>query len=219
MARAADPRAEIGRALCVGVGADADARMFAALAAERGFAESVLLLDEAATRAAVRAKLLQMAALSEPGDLFLLTFCGHGGRTRTRVRGDELQDVGTWQLYDGTLNDAQLKADLACFQQGVRVLVVSDSCGGGMPALQPSDLKASVLVFAACQEGAYADGAGLPGHFADAMRRTLNGSDFGGSYGAFHEALCHMMPPYQKPDYYRLGTPDAAFEAQQPFTI
>jgi len=27
------------------------------------------------------------------------------------------------------------------------------------------------------------------------------------------------MPDYQRPDYYRVGVFDAAFEAQQPFTI
>jgi hypothetical protein len=80
-------------------------------------------------------------------------------------------------------------------------------------------LKASVLVLAACEEDKYADGAGLPGHFAAAVSRVLNSSSFSGSYGAFHHALCNEMPSYQKPDCYRLGTPDAAFESQQPFSI
>ena len=79
-----------------------------------------------------------------------------------RGRDEALLEVSTWQLYDGTLNDEQLTADLARFRQGVRVLVVSDSCGGGMPGLRPSDLNASVLVLAACEEGKQADGAGLP---------------------------------------------------------
>jgi hypothetical protein len=105
-----------------------DARLFFDLAVERGFVEPVLLLGESATCSAVRAKIVEMAAVSEPGDLFLLTFSGHGGRTRLRSG-----EVGTWQLYDGTLNDEQLQADLAQFRQGVRVLVVSDNCGGGIP--------------------------------------------------------------------------------------
>ena len=198
-----------------------DARLFFDLAVARGFVEPVLLTGEAATRAVVRATLREMAALSEPGDLFLLTFSGHGGRTRLRSPGDELQEVGTWQLYDGTLNDEQLKADLASFREGVRVLVVSDNCGGGIlsrPAIE-GFLKASVLVLAACEEGKYADGAGLPGHFAGAVSRVLNGSGFSGAYGAFHHALCNEMPSYQRPDYYGLGIPDATFEAQPPFTI
>jgi hypothetical protein len=223
-----------------------DARLFFDLAVERGFVDPVLLLGEEATRAAVRAKLVEIAMLSEPGDLFLLTFSGHGGRTCVRVPGDGLQEVGTWQLYDGTLNDEQLKADLAHFRQGVRVLVVSDNCGGGLPMLRRSPQspggsdarrldarwsdppsrpafegfwKASVLVLAACEEGQYADATGLPGHFPSALKRTLNGCGFSGPYSAFHQALCHEMPSYQKPAYYRLGIPDAAFEAQQPFAI
>jgi hypothetical protein len=51
------------------------------------------------------------------------------------------------------------------------------------------------------------------------VNRVLNGSGFTGTYDAFHHALCSEMPPYQKPDYYRLGPHDPAFEAQQPFTI
>ena len=62
-----------GRALCIGVAAEADARFFSDLAVGRGFVESTLLLDAAATRAAVRAKLVELAALSRPGDLFLLS--------------------------------------------------------------------------------------------------------------------------------------------------
>ena len=218
MAPAADRRSEVGRALCIGVDADADARMFALLAADRGF-ESAMLIGEQATRVAVREKLATAAALSKPGDLVLLTFSGHGGHTRLRGKDGQPREAGTWQLYDGTLNDDQLKADLARFRRGVRVLVVSDNCGGGLPALRPSELEASVLVLAACEEGKYADGAGRPGHFAEALRRTLNGSGFDGDYGAFHGALCESMPSYQKPRFYRLGVPDAVFETQRPFTI
>ena len=116
--------------------------------------------------------------------------------------------------------DEQLMADLSRFREGVRVLVVSDNCGGALPVSRPAIvglLKASVLVLAACEQGKYADGEGLPGHFAAAMSRALNG--FSGTYEAFHHALCNEMPSYQKPDYYRLGTPNSAFESQQPFTI
>lgn len=215
--RAGAGRTGVGRALCIGMDADADARLFAALACARGFVEPAVLLGEEATRTAVHARLAEHAVLCKPGDLFLLTFSGHGGRTRLRGQGGELRDVGTWQLYDGTLNDEQLNADLSRFRQGVRIVVVADCCGGGIPTLRPIDLSASVLVLAACEDGRYADGAGLPGHFADTVRRTLNGFD--DTYSAFYKALCHAMPPYQQPDFYRLGPPDAAFEAQRPFTI
>jgi metacaspase-1 len=216
-----------------------DARLFFDLAVERGFVAPVLLHGELATRAAVRNKLVEMASLCEAGDLFLLTFSGHGGQTRLQSG-----EAGTWQLYDGTLNEQQLSADLALFREGVRVLIVSDNCGGGIPRSPQSPgglegneersdtarlkntplsrpaiegfLKASVLVLAACEQGKYADGPGLPGHFAAAIKRALTVS---GNYDAFHQALCHEMPSYQQPDYYRLGAPSDTFESQQPFTI
>ena len=131
--------------------------------------------------------------------------------------------MGLWQLYDGSLHDEQLKSDLGRFRHGVRVLVVSDNCSGGIPSLRASQLtaslSASVLVIAACQNDQYADGTGLPGHFADVLKRTWNGGAFDGAYPQFHAALCGGMPAYQKPDYYQVGMPDAAFEAQRPFTI
>jgi hypothetical protein len=74
-----------------------------------------------------------------------------------------------------------------------------------------------VLVLAACQQGQYADAEGHPAHFATAITRTLSTSN--ASYSAFHQALCKAMPQYQQPDYYRLGIPNPAFEAQPPFTI
>jgi hypothetical protein len=78
-------------------------------------------------------------------------------------------------------------------------------------------LKASVLVLAACQPDQYADGPGQPGHFAEAMIRALGSNDL--NYSRFFEALSEEMPPYQKPAFYRLGTPNPEFESQPPFTI
>jgi hypothetical protein len=105
----------------------------------------------------------------------------------------------------------------------VRVLVVSDNCSGGIPSLRPSQLTASltasVLVLTACQNDQYADGTGLPGHFAHVLARTWNGGAFDGAYPQFYEAICGSMPAYQKPDYYRVGIPDSTFEAQRPFTV
>ncbi len=141
-----------------------DARTFASIAVQRGFMSLALLLDDHATRAAVRAKIDEMAAASEPGDLALLTFSGHGGHTKLPVR--QRRTGSQWRYGSSTmdrLNDEQLKSDLGRFREGVRVLVVSDNCNGGIPSLRSSQLSdslsASVLVIAACQPDKYADGA------------------------------------------------------------
>jgi hypothetical protein len=216
-------RPPAGRALCIGVEAEADARAFAAIAERQGFASPTLLLGEGATRAAVRAKLDELAAASEPGDLVLITFSGHGGRRKLPARNGATEAVALWQLHDGSLHDEQIKADLGRLRPGVRVLVVSDNCSGGIPSLRPSQLTASltasVLVLTACQNDQYADGTGLPGHFAHVLARTWNGGAFDGAYPQFYEAICGSMPAYQKPDYYRVGIPDSTFEAQRPFTV
>jgi metacaspase-1 len=212
-----------GRALCIGVEAEADACTFAAIAEQQGFEPPALLLGEGATRAAVRAKLDEIAAASEPGDLVLITFSGHGGRRKLPVRNGGAEAVPLWQLHDGSLHDEQIKSDLGRFRAGVRVLVVSDNCSGGIPSLRPSQLtlslSASVLVLTACQTDQYADGTGLPGHFAHVLKRTWDGGAFDGAYPQFYEAICDNMPPYQKPDYYRVGVADETFEAQRPFTV
>jgi metacaspase-1 len=213
----------VGRAVCIGVEPDAeeDARVFASIARSSGFGEPLLLLGEQATRAAVRAALRELASVSRAGDFVLLAFSGHGGRKALEVPDGEA--VASWQLYDRTLHDLQMRTELACFRAGVRVLVVSDNCSGGMPGLRSCpdfvSLSASVLVFAACQEGQYADGPGLPGHFSRVLRAVWNEGAFTGTYASFHAALCENMPAYQKPDFYRVGTPNAAFESQRPFTL
>lgn len=212
-----------GHALCIGVEAEEDARTFARIAETTGFCKPVLMLGEQATRAAVRARLDAFAAITEPGDLFLLSFSGHGGRTSLRVKGGGNEQVGLWLLYDGSLNDEQIKADLGRFRPGVRVLVVSDNCSGGIPSLRSGhlteSLSASIIVLAACQGDQYADGTGLPGHFAEVLRCTWEGGSFEGSYAQFHQALCDRMPPYQRPDFYQLGSTSGGFERQRPFSI
>jgi hypothetical protein len=65
------------------------------------------------------------------GDLFFLTYSGHGGQVPD-VSGDEAdkQDE-TWCLYDGELIDDELYFELSRFAAGVRILVLSDSCHSG----------------------------------------------------------------------------------------
>jgi len=213
----------VGRALCIGVDAEDDARMFASLARSSGFAEPLLLLGPEATGLAVRAALRELGAASRAGDLVLVTFSGHGGRKRLDAPGGSLESLAIWQLYDGALNDRQIKEDLAGFRLGVRVLVLSDNCSGGVPALQSPcaspPLWAEVMVLAACQHDQYADGPGLAGHFARALKDVWDGGAFSGTYAQFYRAICERMPPYQKPDFYRIEAAGDGFELELPFSI
>lgn len=107
-----------------------DAEDMAALARARGLKATVLLTKKA-SRAAVLARIRAAAKALKSGDLFFLTYSGHGGQVPD-VTGEEAdkQDE-TWCLYDAQLIDDELYAELARFAKGVRVLVLSDSCHSG----------------------------------------------------------------------------------------
>ena len=190
--------------------AEADARALAQLAIRQGFAPPTLLLGSAATRANVRTHLRDAAETCLAGDLFLLTFSGHGG------------SGGVWMLFDGSLRDAEMREALAAFRPGVRVLVISDSCNGGVPAERPgaslSEVAASVLVLQACQSDQYADAPGMPTHFTTMLLQTWL-RDCIATYRSFYEMIRAAMPEHQQPNFFCVGSRDLLFESKAPFTI
>jgi hypothetical protein len=121
-----------------------DARDMEALAAGRGF-EPRILLDGEATAEAVTGAIEEAAGRLRSGDLFLLTYSGHGGQVPD-TNGDEI-DPGrmdeTWVLWDRQLVDDELWELWSKFRAGVRISVFSDSCHSGtvtrvMPAFPAS---------------------------------------------------------------------------------
>lgn len=117
-------------------GCEADARDMMALAKSRGFAARMLLRKQVTARA-VKEAIAGAAATLKKGDIFLLTYSGHGGQVPDR-NGDEgkFGDTAdsmdeTWCLYDRELIDDELAALYAKFRPGVRILVLSDSCHSG----------------------------------------------------------------------------------------
>jgi hypothetical protein len=107
-----------------------DATDMAALAKSKGMKPTVLLTKKG-TRSNVLAGMRKAAKALRAGDLFFLTYSGHGGQVPD-VTGEEADKKDeTWCLYDGQLIDDELYAELSAFKAGVRVLVLSDSCHSG----------------------------------------------------------------------------------------
>jgi len=107
-----------------------DADVMQDIAKARGFETKQLKTSEA-TRDAVMGAIREAAQVLSAGDMFLMSYSGHGGQVLD-VDGDE--DDGrddTWCLYDGQLLDDELRVLFAEFAPGVRVLVLSDSCHSG----------------------------------------------------------------------------------------
>jgi metacaspase-1 len=138
-----------GIALCIGLNAvdpnhysgwsgnlnacEADADDMMAIATSSNF-KGKKLLTRAGTRKNVIAEITSAANALKKGDIFLLTYSGHGGQVPdTSGDEDDSQDE-TWCLYDGELIDDELNALFAKFAAGVRILMFSDSCHSGSVA-------------------------------------------------------------------------------------
>ena len=113
-----------------------DANDMAAVAKSKGMSSAVLLTRKA-TRANLFSGMHDAAKKLKAGDLFFLSYSGHGGQVPD-VSGDEAdkQDE-TWCLFDGQLIDDELYFELSKFAAGVRILVLSDSCHSGTVTRAP----------------------------------------------------------------------------------
>ena len=107
---------------------DADAWQY--LADCRGV-NSRKLVNENATADSVVGEILTAAELCETGDIFLLTYSGHGGQVPDHNNDEPDGADETWFLFDRQLIDDEIFAALSHFKAGCRVVVVSDSCHSG----------------------------------------------------------------------------------------
>ncbi|MCP3935206.1 MAG: caspase family protein [Actinomycetia bacterium] len=114
---------------------EADAEDLAALAKRASF-ETTTILTPNATRAAVEGAMAAAAVELVAGDIYFITYSGHGAQLPD-LDGDELgndetdTEDETWCLFDGEMIDDELNKLYGDFDKGVRVLVLSDSCHSG----------------------------------------------------------------------------------------
>lgn len=110
---------------------EADAKDMAALAKAQGFASQSLILTKAGTADAVAAAISNAAKTLKSGDLFFLTYSGHGGQVLDTNSDEKDRMDETWVCYDRQLIDDELYELWGTFKAGVRILVLSDSCHSG----------------------------------------------------------------------------------------
>ncbi len=131
---------------------EADAEDMQSLATDRGFTAKTFL-----TKKAIRDSLLtaidKAAKSLKSGDIFFLSYSGHGGQVPD-LNGDETDLLDeTWCLYDGQLIDDELRVKWSQFKQGVRILLISDSCHSGTVSRAPLSLSAPPTGFEAVNLG------------------------------------------------------------------
>jgi len=127
-----------------------DAHDMAAIAKVQGMKPTVLITKKA-TRKSVIDAMRAAAKTLKKGDLFFLTFSGHGGQIPDKSGEEPDRKDETWCLFDGQLIDDELYALLSGFVEGVRVLVLSDSCHSGTvtreipPPPPPPGMRAKLM--------------------------------------------------------------------------
>jgi hypothetical protein len=109
---------------------EADAEDMASIAKAKKF-RVTKLLTKAATRARMVAQINKAARTLKSGDIFMLSYSGHGGQLPDMNNDEPDGQDETWCLYDGEFVDDELYALWRKFAPGVRILVFSDSCHSG----------------------------------------------------------------------------------------
>ncbi|SMX44412.1 caspase family protein [Actibacterium lipolyticum] len=113
----------------------ADAEAMEALAADKRYT-TTSLIDAAATREAISEAMLDAAKNLKDGDIFMLTYAGHGGQIKDfnadEAGGPDHDNLDeTLCLYNGQLIDDELFKLWSEFASGVRVVSVFDCCHSG----------------------------------------------------------------------------------------
>ena len=154
-----------------------DAEDMRALAVGKGFEASILLTKDA-TAAAVQAEIAAAADRLAAGDIFFLSYSGHGGQVPD-LNGDDDADEKdeTWVLYDRQLVDDELYALFARFRAGVRIFMLSDSCHSGSVARDIFDAAVPHVVAQAMVDAPKPRTKDLPREVQDETYRA-NAADY-----------------------------------------
>ncbi|MFD7240124.1 caspase family protein [Streptomyces syringium] len=119
-----------------------DARDMAELAKSLDYRGRTMLLTPDATAQNVTAALKKAAGELKSGDILFLTYSGHGGQVPDLNGNEKDRQDETWVLFDRQLVDDELYELYGAFEDGVRIVVLSDSCHSGSVAEQVTGMLA-----------------------------------------------------------------------------
>jgi hypothetical protein len=213
---------------------DAEAKM---RIAEQFNYNTAILINEYATAENVLTGITDAATCLEHGDIFFLSFSGHGTRIPDK-NGDE--DDGydeAWCLHDRIITDDELFEKWKEFRPGVRILIIADSCHSGtsiknqetnenygpgrFPTEKTEEVMASCLLLAACQDKQYAfSGNNINNSvYTYWMLEILKNYEYCDSYRELHNRICNHMPDASAPNLFLFGPGALQFVKMRPFKI
>jgi hypothetical protein len=101
------------------------------IAEAQNFDTSTVFLNEEATRDVVSKAISSAAKELVSGDMLFISYSGHGTFVPDESGDEEDGNDEAWCLFDGFFLDDELHALWTRFAEGVRIMVVSDSCHSG----------------------------------------------------------------------------------------
>jgi metacaspase-1 len=107
-----------------------DAEAMFQLATVSGY-KATKILNESATTEHFLSYINEKAVQLVPGDIFLLTFSGHGALCADTNMDERDYMDEAWVFYDRMLLDDEAQVCWSKFKPGVRVVIVSDCCYSG----------------------------------------------------------------------------------------
>ena len=124
-----DPKVYPGTAILKGC--INDAKCMNTIAKQVGYTETKILTDKDANIEAVISEIKKAASALQEGDIFFISYSGHGTWIKDK-NGDESdgQDEA-WCLYNGVLIDDYLNYLWSLFKPNTRIIMLSDSCHSG----------------------------------------------------------------------------------------
>ncbi len=80
-------------------------------------------------------------------------------------------------------------------------------------------VNASVILVSGCLDNQLSGDGDRNGLFTGTLLTVWNSGKFKGSLNKFAMTIRSQMPPWQSPNYFKVGAPNAAFEKTKPFTL
>jgi N-acetylmuramoyl-L-alanine amidase len=190
-----------------------------------------------ATKDNILASLRRTANTVQPGDTFVFYFSGHGGQQPDENSDESDGKDETLCAFDGEIKDDYLDEVWRSFQEGCRIVMVSDSCNSGtnyknrgvevgyftpiMPVDEElaNEMQAQLIHYGGCRDGFTSAGYFGGGAFTKALCRVWANGDFKGTYKSFYEEIKARLGEQQVPAYNLYGTGELSFEQERPFGI
>ena len=111
------------------------------------FESTTVLLNEEATRDAVTNAISNASIELFSGDMLFISYSGHGAFIPDENGDEEDGKDESWCLFDGYLLDDELYALWTSFDEGVRIMVVSDSCHSGtVTKVDPNQDPSTIII-------------------------------------------------------------------------